>query len=112
MQFTYQDPNTVISDFNSQPSVPPADPDEREPASYPRESVPTPQANSLPATELPMPSQPPSVWPLKFPHRPRKSDTPPNNVHPTLPIVVSWYWVIGSCVCLLAFLIYGKNSHN
>ena len=30
----------------------------------------------------------------------------------TPPIAVNWYWVIGFCVCLLAFLAYSKNSSN
>ena len=68
--------------------------------------------NGVRSTEPSILRQVSSMWPLKFLYHQRKSDTNPNNTRPTLPIVVNRYWVIGSGVCLLAFLAYRKNSHN
>ncbi|PUU74658.1 hypothetical protein B9Z19DRAFT_890712, partial [Tuber borchii] len=66
--------------------------------------------NDPPVIEPPKLPQPSSMWPLKFPYSSRKSDIRPNNSGPPLPIPVSRYLVIGSCVCLLAFLAYRKSS--
>ena len=71
-----------------------------------------PPDNSYPITEPPVLPQSSSMWPLKFPYPPRKSETYPSNTRSTLPLAVNRYWVIGSCVCLLAFLAYRKNMHN
>ncbi|PUU74216.1 hypothetical protein B9Z19DRAFT_893825, partial [Tuber borchii] len=69
-------------------------------------SVPTSPDNDPPATEPSISPQNPSIWPLNFPYSLWKSDTHPNNASSTPPIAANRYWVIGSCVCLLAFLAY------
>jgi len=92
IRFGSSDLNAEVTDFNSQPSLPPADSDERESASDPKDLVPTS------STEPSYPT--------------RKSDTHPNNTRSTPPFVANRYWVIGSCVCILAFLAYRKNSRN
>jgi len=106
------DLNIDITDLNSQPSLPPAGSTKQEQLLDLEVSVPASPDNDPPATEPSMSSQTPSIWPLKFPYPLWKSDTHPNNSGSTLPIRANWYWVIGSCVCLLAFLAYRKNSHN
>ena len=72
----------------------------------------SPSENDLPVTEPSVLPQPSSILPLKFPYSRRKSGTNPSNTHSTQPIAVNRYWVIGSCVFLIAFLAYRKNSHN
>ena len=70
------------------------------------------ERNGVRSTEPSILHQVSSMWPLKLLYPPRKSGTHPNNTRPALPIVVNRYWVIGSCICLLAFLAHRKNSHN
>jgi len=111
MQFRFHDPNPNITDF-SQPSLPLADADGRETALDPKVPLSMSPGNDLSSTELSNVPQPSSMWPLKFPYSPWKFDAHTNNTRSTLPITVDRYWVIGSCVCILAFLAYRKNLHN
>ena len=112
MQFSSLDPNTDITDLNSQSGPSPPHSSELELVSDLKDSISMSHDNDHPATEPSMFPKLSSLWPLKLSCPPQKSDTHPNNTHPTLPIVASRYWVIGSCVCLLAFLAYRKNSHT
>jgi len=111
-QFGSHNPNTDITDFNSQLSFPQADSGEPEQVLNLEDSVSVSRDNKLQANEPSMPSRAASLWPLKSPFSLRKSDTRPSNTTPTLPIVLNWYWIIGSCVCLLALLAYSKNSNH
>jgi len=112
MQLKSHDPNTDITYFNSQPPLPAADFDEREPVVDLMNSAPMSPDNNLPGIEPSMLPQPSSMWPLQLPYSPRKSDTHPKNTGSALPVVINWYWVLGSFVCLLSFLAYSKNSYN
>ena len=111
-QFGSHNPNTNIKNFNSQPSFPQADSGELEQVLNLEDSVSPSRDNELLPNEPSMPSQAASLWPLKSPFSLRKSDTRPSNTTPTLPIALNWYWIIGSCVCLLALLAYSKSSNN
>jgi len=68
--------------------------------------------DDLPATEPSVLPQAASLQPPKLPCPPHKSDTHPNSIPSTLPIVINRYWVIGPCICLLGFLAYRKYWHN
>ena len=100
------DLNADITDFKSQPSHTPTDPDEREPALDPKDSVPTSPNNCPPATESPMSLQPSPTLSLKVSYPPQKSGAHPQNIRSTLPVVVNRYWVIAFFICILAFLAY------
>ena len=100
-QFSSHDPNAHITDFDRQPSLPPAD------------SFLASPDDDLPATEPPVTPPAASLWPLKFPYFLRKSNHHPNNnTRSTLSIVLNRYWAICSCLCLVALLAYRKNMHN
>ena len=106
-------PNTDITDFGTQPLLSQADSDEPEQVLNLADSVSAFRDNDLPANGPSMPPQAASLWPPRiFPFTLWKSDTRPRNTTPTLPIVLNWYWIISSCVCLLALLAYSKNSNN
>ena len=100
------DINADITHFKSQPSHTPTDPDGREPASDPKDSIPTSPNNNPPATESPMSLQPSPTLSLKVSYPLRKTNTHPQNIRSTLPVVVNRYWVIAVFICLLAFLAY------
>jgi len=110
IQFTSHGPHTDITDSNSQPSLPPEHPDEREVLDLNDSSSMSPD-NDLPAAEPSMLPQAASLLSPNFPY-PREFDTHPRSTRSALPIVLNRYWIIGFCVCILAFLAYSRNSHN
>ena len=112
MEVRSHDLNPNVIDFNGQSALSSPDFDEPEAELGSKDSVSMPPDNSLPTTEPSGPPQPSSLWSLNFPYHQWKSNTQPNNTRSTLPVAVNRYLVIGSCICLLAFLAYRKNSHN
>jgi len=106
MQFGSHDPNSNITHFNSQPSLPLADSIDLEQVLDLKGSVSASSNDCLPATEPSVSPQAASLWPLRFLLSLRKSNTQPNNTRATLPIVLNRYRTIGSCLCLVVLLAY------
>jgi len=112
IRFRSRDVDPITTDSNSQPSLSPIDSNEQEPLPDPKDPVSGTSDNDPPTTQSPAPPSASSMWPLKFLYIPWKSNTHPNNTRSTLPILVNLCWVIRSCLFLLAFLAFLKNSPN
>jgi len=106
MQFRGDDPNTGVADLNGEPTLPFADPDEREVVLNFEHSLSEPTDSDFSPTTPPRLPQPPSVGPLGFRYPSGKTDIHPNATQSILSFAADRCFIIASFFCLLAFLLY------
>ena len=106
MQSRSHNPDVNITDLNAQPAPPLTHPNELEVVLYLKGPARNSADSDLSLNEPSALPQPPSIPPLKLLYLPTKTDTSPNGTRPTLPLTLSWYFLVAFFICLLAFLVY------
>jgi len=105
IQFSPHDPNTDITDSNTQPGPISVVLSEQPRLSDHNDSVPMPADSTLP-TQSPWWYRPLSIWPLKLFFRPNKTETHLTSTQPTPLFAFDRRFIISSLIIILAFLLY------
>ena len=106
MQFRGGGPSTGIADLDGEPTLSPADPDEREVVLDFKDSLSESADDGFSSTELSRLSQPSSVGPLGFWCSSAKTDIHPSTTQSILSFAADRCFIIAFLVCLFAFILY------
>jgi len=107
IQFSSHDPNTDITDSNSQPGPISVVPSEQPMLLDHNDSVPMPADSSLP-TQSPWWYRPLSTWPLKLCFRPNMTGAHLTSTQPTPLFAFDRLFIISSLILLLALINVGR----
>jgi len=105
-QSSVDDPNIILADLNSHPTLLSAGHDVGSRVEDLKDSISKSAGSDFSSTEPSEPSQSSSICPITSPPPPGKADTHPKNTLFTMSISADRYWAIASLICLLAFLVF------